>query len=568
MKIFFYGASKTVTGSSFLVETSDLRLLIDCGMFQGSKIIKELNYGDFPYDPKTIDSVILTHAHIDHSGLLPKLITNGYSGPIYATPETIEFCSIMLPDSGYIQEMEIERKNRKRTRADLPLLKPIYTAKDGLNALKSFIPLKYCQSIELSKTVSVQLFDAGHILGSAFVVLTITEGESTQKIVFSGDIGTTNQPYIEDPTLIEEADLIIMETTYGNRIHENKVNRLEILADVINAAHAKGGNIIIPAFAIERTQDILYYLQQLQIEQKIPKLPVYIDSPLAIAATKVFQKNTTNFDEESTALIENGNNPLTMENLNFSETTEESIRLNSITQGAIIISASGMADAGRIKHHLKHNLWRSNATIVFVGYQAEGTLGRRLIDGTKEVTIHGENISVNASITQLPSFSAHADQTELLEWVMKTGKHAKGIILVHGEENSAQGFSILLEQHLAKKPIVPDLGECISYFDNEIIQIKPEKPWIQALEEKLLSATKIKDRDNNLKSSETKYTSRKFSRPKKVLQSEVNHSYYKLKKNLKLFVDNAKKERDYSFIIETLNQISQILTESKNKHRL
>lgn len=567
MNIFFYGASKIVTGSSFLVETSDYRLLIDCGMFQGSKVIKELNYGDFPYDPKTIDSVILTHAHIDHSGLLPKLITNGYNGPIYATPETIELCSIMLPDSGYIQEMEIERKNRKRTRAGLPLLKPIYTAKDGVNALKAFIPLKYCQSIVLSQTLSVQLFDAGHILGSAFVVLNITEGESTKKIVFSGDIGTNNQPYIEDPTLLEEADLIIMETTYGNRIHENKVNRLEILAEVINSAYAKGGNIIIPAFAIERTQDILYYLQQLQIESEIPKLPVYIDSPLAVAATRIFQRNTTNFDEDSTALIENGNNPLTMENLNFSETTEESIRLNSITQGAIIISASGMADAGRIKHHLKHNLWRSNSTIVFVGYQAEGTLGRRLIDGAKEVTIHGENISVNASVVQLPGFSAHADQAELLKWVGKTGKHAKGIILVHGEENSVQDFSVLLNQNVGQKAIIPDLGECISYLDNKIIRVKPEKPWIQALEEKL-AATEIKVKDENHKSLKTKYTGRKFSHSKKVLQSEVNHSYYNLKKNLKIFIDNAKKERDYSFIIETLDKISQILTESKSKHQL
>lgn len=566
MKISFFGASQTVTGSSFLIETSDYKLLVDCGMFQGSKILKELNYGDFPYDPRTIDAVVLTHAHIDHSGLIPKLIKHGYSGPVYATKATVELCSVMLPDSGHIQEMEIERKNRKRLRANLPLLNPIYTSEDGLAAIKSFVPVKYRENLVISDTVTAEFYDAGHILGSAHVVLNIVEDGVAKSLVFSGDIGSNDQPYIEDPSIIEKADLIIMETTYGNRIHTDKSKRMDILADVINSAHAKGGNIIIPAFAVERTQDLLFYLQELQNENKIPVLPVYIDSPLAVAATRVFCNNTENFDKYCTTLIEEGNNPLQMDNLKFSVTTEDSIRLNTIEGGTIIISASGMADAGRIKHHLKHNLWRSNATIVFVGYQAEGTLGRRLIEGAKEVTIHGESVGVNANIAVLPAFSGHADQNELLEWVKPASRHADHIVLVHGEENSMQEFSAIVEQRFGKKPIMPVLGESIEFINEEVIQIKPEKPWLQAMEEKLAL---IKAQEGGTtatpKHAESKYSGKKFSRPRKILLSEVNHSYSKVRKNLRTFIDIAQKERDYSFIIETLDKISKILEESKSK---
>lgn len=562
MKIYFYGACGVVTGSSYLVETSDFRVLIDCGMFQGSKVVRELNYGDFPYNPATIDAVILTHAHIDHSGLIPKLIKDGYNGPIYATPETVEFCSVMLPDSGHIQEMEIQRKNRKRIRTNLPLLKPIYSAEDGTNAIKSFIPIKYDENIVFSKTISAQFFDAGHILGSSHIVLNITEKERTRKVLFSGDIGTTNQPFIEDPTIIEEADLIIMESTYGNRNHTNKSQRLEILADVINTAHAKGGNIIIPAFAIERTQDILFYLQKLQSENKIPVLPIYIDSPLAVAATKIFRKNIENFDQESTALIQKGNNPLTMGNLNFSETMEESIKLNSIDKGIIIISASGMADAGRIKHHLKHNLWRSNATVVFIGYQAEGTLGRRLIDGAKEVTIHGENISVNANINKLPGFSAHADQGELLNWVKAASKNVKNIILVHGEDESIYEFSKLIEENLNNKPIIPVLGEIIEFREDQVIRVKPEKPWIEVVEEKLKLRTLTEE--NKVKNySDKKSVNRRTIGPKPIRLTDVNYSYNELRRNLNYFVDRTKKERDYSFLLQTFDKITRILEESQ-----
>ncbi|RNC28788.1 MAG: Ribonuclease [Candidatus Dichloromethanomonas elyunquensis] len=551
MKIYFYGASETVTGSSYLIQTGNFNLLIDCGMFQGAKAVKELNYGDFPFDPKTIDAMILTHAHIDHSGLIPKLTKNGYRGPIYTTKESIDFCSFLLPDSGHIQEMEIKRKNRKRARAGLPLLEPIYTVQEGYNAIKAFVPVRYKESLLLSPGISAVLYDAGHILGSAHVVLDIEEGGTTKKILFSGDIGTANQPYIEDPTTIQEADYIIMETTYGDRLHKDKEKREEILADIINQACAKGGNIIIPAFALERTQDILYYLEKLQMDGRIPVLPVYIDSPLAVSATKIFIKDAENFDDESTDLIKRGSNPLTMKNLHFSETAEDSIKLNEISQGVIIISASGMADAGRIKHHLKHNLWRPNATVIFVGYQAEGTLGRKLIEGAKEVTIHGETISVNAQISRLPGFSAHADQSELLNWVKAAGQNAKNIILVHGEKNSIEEFSSLIEKNLGKKPIVPVLGEVIEFKAGDAIRTKPEKPWLEAMQ---------KEQSRNYPNQ--KVTPQRFTPSRKISLSEVNHSYNKLRKNLKNFIETARRNRDYTRIVQTFEKITRMLQES------
>ena len=571
MKITYFGASGFVTGSSFLLETTDFRLLVDCGMFQGSKIIKELNYNDFPYDPSSIDAVILTHAHIDHSGIIPKLVKKGYSGQIYATPETVKFCSIMLPDSGYIQEMEVERKNRKGRRADIAPLEPIYTVEDANNALKSFIPIKYGKNVDLSETISFQLINAGHILGSAQIVLNIKEEGSMKKVVFSGDLGTMSQPFVKDPKDIEDADIIIMEATYGNRLHSDKCDRLETLAEVINTAQAKGGNIIIPAFAIERTQDLLYYLQELQIDNRIPTLPIYIDSPLAIAATRIFKENIENFDEATMELIREGNNPLTMENLRFSETTEDSKKLNQITCGTIIISASGMADAGRIKHHLKHNLWRSNATVIFVGYQAEGTLGRRLVEGIKEVNIHGEKIAVHASIKMLPGFSAHADQNELLNWVETTSKKSAKVILVHGEQKSLDTFADLVTEKLGNQTLIPVLGESMEFREDEIIRTVPEKPWLEVIEERLCLIKEQLTKEERVKNQPPKeqlqkrFPLKKVGGQKRVLVSEVNHSYTKLRKNLKLLVEKAKREKDYILLLDTFEQISDILEKTRNK---
>jgi len=560
MKLNFYGAAGMVTGSSYLLEISGYRLLIDCGMFQGSKAVKELNYGAFPYDTNSLDAIILTHAHIDHSGLIPKLIKNGYHGPVYATPETIELCSVMFPDSGHIQEMEVGRKNRKFTRSDNQLLNPIYTAEDGLNALKSFIPVRYDESLLLSPDITARFLDAGHILGSSHVLINMKEGEKTTKLVFSGDIGSNNQPFIEDPSKIEDADIIVMETTYGDRLHEDKDKREEILAEVINDAWKRGGNIVIPAFAIERTQDIIYYLHKLQIENKIPVIPTYVDSPLAVAATRIFSRNTRNFDDESTELIENGNNPFTMKNLHFSETTADSIELNNISQPSIIISASGMADAGRIKHHLKHNLWRPNATVIFVGYQAEESLGRRLIDGVKEVIIHGERIAVKANIVRLPSFSAHADQNELLNWVKVAGKNARHIILVHGEEESMNVFSGLIEQNLGKTPIVPVLGESLDFRQDEVFRKRPEVPWLKEIEDRL--AQQKPSESTAAPKSGRPVRHRRLPGKGKTTAADVNRSYTKLRANLNTVVQTAKRERDYSSLLEIFERINKMLEES------
>ncbi|UWG98869.1 MBL fold metallo-hydrolase [Dehalobacter sp. DCM] len=575
MKIHFFGASQTVTGSCYLLETNDTRVLIDCGMFQGSKVIKELNYADFPFQPQNLNAVILTHAHIDHSGLIPKLIKKGYKGVIYATRETIELCAVMLPDSGHIQEMEVMIKNRKAMRANQPLLEPVYTVEDANAVRKHFQAVTYGEKITISPSVAFIYVDAGHILGSAHVIVSITENGVIKNIAFSGDIGTADQPYIEDPEGIDtacdsdnvrsvkDACVIVMETTYGDRNHPDKSHRLEEMARIINQAYQKGGNIIIPAFAIERTQDILYYFNQLQAENMIPVKPIYIDSPLAVAATRIFEKDTRNFDDESRTLLERGHNPLNMKNLHFSESTEDSIRLNAIKGGAVIISASGMADAGRIRHHLKHNLWRSDSTVIFVGYQAEGTLGRLLIDGAEEVVIHGEKVAVNADIVNLKGFSAHADQRELLDWLKFAARNAQEIILVHGEARVLQTFSALVEEQLDKKPIIPELGECISFTDNHIERDKPTKPWLKTIKERMDRTKEVQMTDYP---QHPVAAGRKIKRSRRVILSEYKNSYARLQKNLTRFITTGKRNNDYEMMIETFNQIANMLNQKRKSN--
>lgn len=580
MKLYFYGASQTVTGSCYLIETQDTRVLIDCGMFQGSRVIKELNYSEFPFDPGSLDAVILTHAHIDHSGLIPKLTKKGYIREIYATPETIELCSVMLPDSGHIQEMEIMIKNRKAMRANLPLLEPIYNVEDAVNTQKYFKPVAYQERVTISPTVSFIFVDAGHILGSAHVIVSVRENDITKNIAFSGDIGTTGQPYIEDPEGIEtacstenvkgvaDACVIIMETTYGDRNHPDKSQRMEDMARIINRAYQKGGNIVIPAFAIERTQDILYYLNKLQSGKKIPPMPIYIDSPLAVAATRIFGKNTRNFDKESQSFLENGQSPFKMENLHFSETTEDSIRLNAIKGGAIIISASGMADAGRIRHHLKHNLWRSDSTVIFVGYQAEGTLGRLLIEGASEITIYGEKVAVNAEIVNFKGFSAHADQAELLNWLKFAGRKAEEIILIHGEVSALETFSGLVEESLGKKPIIPELGECIMLTEHHTERIKPPKPWLKAIEERIgFEASKAQRQLAQPQKIAGKYPGKRMQRSRRVILSELKNSYARLQRNLTQYIANGKRNNNYEMMIRTFEQISDMLTQKGRDNR-
>jgi len=465
MKIHFLGAAQVVTGSNILLETDDKRILLDCGMFQGSRQLNRLNYKPFHFNPEEIDFLILSHAHIDHSGRIPSLVKSGFTGKIYCTKATYDLCSIMLPDSGYVQETENEWENRKRKRAGKPLREPLYTADEATDSLKSFSPVLYNQKITLDEALTIRFQDAGHILGSAIVELWIKEKGDTIKLVFSGDLGRKNKPIIRDPAIIEEADFLIIESTYGHRIHPSLDNEAAKLIPIMIETQKRGGNVIIPSFAVQRAQDIIYELNQYydQIisvkDQSYLDIPVYVDSPLTISATEIFRRNPDCFDEDTLSLIKQGYHPLDFKNLHFSRTAKESKKLNASSESMVIISASGMCTAGRIKHHLKHNLWRKESSIVFVGYQAEGTLGRRIKDGAKKVKIFGEEIKVNAQIHVLEGFSGHADQGELIEWMKNFKKNPQKVFLVHGEQEALNTLSSLIQNDLGLQVIIPKLGE-------------------------------------------------------------------------------------------------------------
>lgn len=403
MKLTFLGAARTVTGSCSMLEVGNTKILVDCGMFQGRAKEEAMNEQPLPVSPSEIDYVLLTHAHIDHSGRVPWLYVNGFKGEVIAQKAAVDLCGLLLPDSGHIQEFETEWKNRKRMRAGRKPVEPLYTHLQAQECLRLFRSVAYDEMIQLTDDIRVRFKNSGHMLGSALIEVWVRESGKETKIVFTGDIGNRDIPILKDPESIEEADYVVMESTYGDRLHNDKKNKAEKFLEIVLDTLDRGGNVIIPSFAVGRTQEIIYEINKTLTlpAEKVMRLlntPVYIDSPLAINATEVYRKNLDCYDEEAKWYIENGDNPLDFPNLHFSRTADESRNLNKITGGCIIISASGMCEAGRIKHHLKHNLWRDKSTILFVGYQAEGTLGRRLVNGAKKVNIFGEEISVNARI--------------------------------------------------------------------------------------------------------------------------------------------------------------------------
>lgn len=467
MRLTFCGAAGTVTGSSFLVETDRYKFLVDCGMFQGIKEIRELNYQNFLFNPAALDFMLLTHTHVDHSGLIPKLWKHGFSKNIYATKATVEICGIVLPDSGHIQEMETDWRNRKRLRTGETPREPLYTANEALSCLKLFKPQNYNQLFEPVPGIRVKFLDAGHILGSAMIEVEIDEAHTTTKIVFSGDIGQKNQPIIEDPTIISSADFVVMESTYGDRLHVTREQKVDLLRDLIIKTSKSSGNLIIPAFTIGRTQDLLYHIRTLLHSGAIPRVPIYIDSPMAVSVTEIYRNNPDYYDESTRKLFEAHESPFEFPNLHFIRTTEESRALNETAKGSIIISASGMCEAGRILHHLKHNLWRPESNILFVGYQAEGTLGRKLKEGAKVVKIMGEEIGVQAGIYTIEGFSAHADRDELLEWLGSFSNQPQ-VFIVHGEIEAQQNFAGLIQKKLGLRTIIPELGDRMTLKAGEV----------------------------------------------------------------------------------------------------
>ena len=442
MKIQFIGAAHEVTGSCTLLEVGGRYYLVDCGMEQGADIFENI---PLPVNPAAVEAVFLTHAHIDHSGMLPKLCKDGFSGAIYATEATCDLCRIMLLDSAHIQESEAQWQTRKAERAGQPPIQPVYDVNDAAAALRLLRPCRYGDILQVAEGIVLRLNDAGHLLGSASIELWLTEGKETRKIVFSGDVGNTNQPLINDPKPVAEADYLVIESTYGDRLHEkDRGDVVSELAGYIQRALDRGGNLVIPSFAVGRTQEMLYAIREIKQRGLIKGhdyFPVYVDSPLAVEATSIFlQCDESNFDEETLAIIRQGINPIWFDGVTLSVSSEESKAVNFDARPKVILSASGMCEAGRIRHHLKHNLWRSESIILFVGYQAEGSLGRKLQNGAKSVRLFGEDIAVNAEIGTLHGTSGHADRDGLLRWLAGFTEKPGMVFVNHGDEISCEAF--------------------------------------------------------------------------------------------------------------------------------
>lgn len=472
MILTFLGAAHEVTGSCHYIEVGGKKAIIDCGMEQGKDIYVNQ---ELPVLAGEIDYIFLTHAHIDHSGLIPLMVKRGFQGQIFATKATCELCNIMLRDSAHIQEFEAKWKSRKAKRAGREVTEPIYTMDDAAKACELMVALEYDKESVICDEIKVKFMDAGHLLGSASIVMTLTEDDITKTIIFSGDIGNVNKPIIRDPEIADGADYVLIESTYGDRLHGGRPDYVGELARILNETFDRGGNVVIPSFAVGRTQEMLYFMRMIKKERMVSKYPdfeVYVDSPLAIEATTIFNKNVIEcFDEETMELIRQGVNPLNFQGLKVSVTSNDSIAINEDKKPKVILSASGMCEAGRIRHHLKHNLWCEDNTILFVGFQTPGTLGRTILEGAKTVKLFGEEIAVKAHIENLKGISGHGDQSGLINWLKGMKQKPEKVFVVHGEDSVCDTFADLLNKEYGYHAYAPYSGTQFDLASGELIKV-------------------------------------------------------------------------------------------------
>ena len=464
MDLTFYGAAEEVTGSCYLLRVGDARVLLDCGLVQGSPQDEARNYKPFPFDPRKIDAVVLSHSHIDHSGRIPLLVKSGFSGPIYTQFASRDLCRIMLKDSGYLNEKNAEWENKKRQRKGLEKIEPLYTMLDAQAAVRKFKGLAYNEWKSIRPGIEVRFHDAGHILGSSIVELSLKEGSEQRRLVFSGDLGKWDAPILRDPTLLREADLVLMESTYGDRLHRSTQDTLRELKQVIQDARESEGNILIPSFAVGRSQELIYLFAKYYQEWELDQWQIFLDSPMAIEATEVYLRHNELYDREANDMWNRNNRKSLLPNLSLTRTANQSMRLNMFRSGAIIIAGSGMCNGGRIRHHLKHNVWRSNCHVVIVGFQANGTLGRTIVNGASQINLWGETIKVSAKIHTIGGLSAHADQRDLLRWYQNF-EHRPPLYLVHGEEDSIMGLKTKLAEQLRIQARVAKLGDRVNLLE-------------------------------------------------------------------------------------------------------
>lgn len=484
MKLYFIGAAHEVTGSCTLLSACGKNILIDCGMEQGENVYENV---DIPIAPNEIDALFLTHAHIDHSGHIPYITANGFSAPIYTTKATTNLCKIMLLDSAHIQEFEAQWKNRKNKRSGKELVEPLYTTHDAENAMKYFTPCDYEKQYDIFDGIKIRFIDAGHLLGSASIQIEVTENGETKTILFSGDVGNINRPLIKNPNMPPSADYVIIESTYGNRLHGARPDYVAQLTRIIQSTFEAGGNVIVPCFAVGRTQELLYLMRVIK-EQNLIKgysdFSVWVDSPLAVEATEIYDDEslTEYFDDDTLDLINRGINPIKFKGLKLAITSDDSKAINEDPRPKVILSASGMCEAGRIRHHLKHNLWRKECTIMFVGYQAEGTLGRKILEGAKSVTLFGEEVQVNAKIEKMEGISGHADRDMLLAWLSSMPENPKVVFVNHGHDTVCDEFAKTIELQLDTPALAPYSGDGFELGDTvRQVDVGPRKLYNKKL---------------------------------------------------------------------------------------